>query len=136
MAYTKHTWSSGDTITASLLNALEQGVADALTDHPSISTQDDTTSSVSPDSGQTTTVIDSITRDSNGHVIKINTKTITFPSSSSSSGSDGGYYTPSVSSDGVLSWTASKTGMNLVSSTDLGSLIQSYVEDAILGGTY
>lgn len=48
----------------------------------------------------------------------------------------GGYYTPSVSSDGVLSWTASKTGMNPVSSTDLGSLIQSYVEDTILGGTY
>ena len=51
-------------------------------------------------------------------------------------GEDGGYYTPAVSSAGVLSWTASTSDMAAVSSTDLGALIQTYVENAILGGTY
>ena len=85
MAYTPHTWSSGDIITAALLNALEQAVAEA---------------------------------------------------SAGGNGVDGGYYPPAVSSAGVLSWTASKSDMAAVGSTDLGALIQTYVENAILGGTY
>lgn len=140
MAYTPHTWSSGDVITASLLNDLEQGVGDALTEHPTISTKDDTTSSASPSAGGTVTVVDSVTRDSNGHVTNVNTKTITLPSggsgSSGADGEDGGYYTPAVSGAGVLSWTPSKSSMASVSSTDLGALIQSYVENSILGGVY
>ena len=137
MAYTPHTWSSGDVITAELLNALEQGAAKALTAHPTVSKSNDTTSTASPSAGGTVTVIDSVTRDSYGHVTKVNTKTITLPSSGSgTAGADGGYYTPAVSAAGVLSWTASKTGMAAVASTDLGALIQSYVEDVILGGTY
>lgn len=51
-----------------------------LTEHPTISTNTDTTSTVSPSHGGTFTVVDSVNRDSNGHVIKINTKTITLPS--------------------------------------------------------
>lgn len=35
------------------------------------------------------------------------------------SGEDGGYYQPSVSSSGVLSWTASKHGMPSVESSDI-----------------
>ena len=62
MAYTPHTWSSGDIITAALLNALEQGVGNALTEHPSITKQTDTTSTASPSAGGTVTVIDSVTR--------------------------------------------------------------------------
>ena len=139
MAYTPHTWSSGDIITAALLNALEQGVGNALTEHPSITKQTDTTSTASPSAGGTVTVIDSVTRDGNGHVTKVNTKTVTLPAAGSGStgadGEDGGYYTPAVSSAGVLSWTASKSDMAAVGSTDLGALIQTYVETAILGGT-
>lgn len=51
-----------------------------LTEHPTISTNTDTTSTVSPSHGGTFTVVDSVNRDSNGHVTKINTKTITLPS--------------------------------------------------------
>lgn len=51
-----------------------------LTGHPTITTSTDSTSTVSPSHGGTFTAIDSITRDSNGHVTKVNTKTITLPS--------------------------------------------------------
>lgn len=47
--------------------------------HPTISKDTDTTSSVDPEHSQTFTTIDSITRDTNGHVTKINTKTISLP---------------------------------------------------------
>ena len=50
-----------------------------LTAHPSITTQTDSTSTASPEHGGTFTAVDSITRDSNGHVTKINTKTVTLP---------------------------------------------------------
>lgn len=137
MAYSPYTWSAGDVITAARLNALEQGAGNALTEHPEVSTQTDTTSDAAPSAGGTVTVVDGVTRDSNGHVVKVNTKTVTLPSGGVvESGEDGGYYTPSVSSAGVLSWSASKSGMSAVSSTDLGALIQSYVEYAILEGVY
>lgn len=47
--------------------------------HPSIATSADTTSSTSPGAGNTFTAIDSVTRDSNGHVTTLNTKTVTLP---------------------------------------------------------
>ena len=50
-----------------------------LTAHPTISTSDDSTSTASPDYGETFTAVDSVIRDDNGHVTKINTKTITLP---------------------------------------------------------
>lgn len=53
-----------------------------LTAHPTITTTTDTTSTASPSHGGTFTTIDSITRDTNGHVTKVNTKTITLPSDS------------------------------------------------------
>ena len=100
-----------------MLNDLEQGVGDAPTEHPTISTKDDTTSSASPSAGGTVTVVDSVTRDSNGHVTNVNTKTITLPSggsgSSGADGENGGYYTPAVSGAGVLSWTPSKHGKRI-----------------------
>lgn len=51
-----------------------------LTAHPTVSKVADDTSAASPKHGGTFTVIDNITRDSNGHVTNINTKTITLPS--------------------------------------------------------
>ncbi len=50
--------------------------------HPSITKSTDSTSTASPSAGGTFTAIDSITRDSNGHVTKVNTKTITVPKTS------------------------------------------------------
>lgn len=50
-----------------------------LTQHPTIPTQTDETSTASPAFGGTFTSVDSVTRDSNGHVLKINTKTVTIP---------------------------------------------------------
>lgn len=47
--------------------------------HPTITTQTDSTSTESPNHGGTFTAIDSIDRDNNGHVTKINTKTVTLP---------------------------------------------------------
>lgn len=63
---------SGNTITATKGSTF-------LTAHPTISTSADTTSTISPEHGNSFTAVDSITRDSNGHVTKVNTKTITIP---------------------------------------------------------
>lgn len=48
--------------------------------HSTIQTTVDTTSSSSPYAGGSFTAIDNVTRDPNGHVTKINTKTVTIPS--------------------------------------------------------
>ncbi len=50
--------------------------------HPSIPKSNSSTSTAAPSAGGTFTAIDSITSDSNGHVIKINTKTVTIPKTS------------------------------------------------------
>jgi hypothetical protein len=50
-----------------------------LTQHPTITKSADTTSTASPSHGGTFTCIDSVTRETNGHVTKINTKTVTLP---------------------------------------------------------
>lgn len=47
--------------------------------HPTISKSTDSTSTAAPEHGLTFTAVDDITRDSNGHVTKINIKTITLP---------------------------------------------------------
>lgn len=41
------------------------------------------------------------------------------PGADGADGEDGGFYTPSVSAEGVLSWTASKTGMPAVTSVNI-----------------
>ena len=51
-----------------------------LTEHPTIPVETDTTSTATPGAGGTFTTVDSVTRDTDGHVTKINTKTITLPS--------------------------------------------------------
>ena len=62
----------------------------ALTAHPAISQSTNSTSTSSPVFGETFTAIDSITKDSNGHVTKINTKTVTIPSQTALSKSTSG----------------------------------------------
>lgn len=51
-----------------------------LTSHPSITLSSNTTSTASPAHGGTFTCIDSVTQDTNGHITKVNTKTVTLPS--------------------------------------------------------
>ena len=51
-----------------------------LTAHPSVTTATDGTSTAAPAHGETFTAIDSVTRDTFGHVTKVNTKTVTLPS--------------------------------------------------------
>mgnify|MGYP001030365291 CR=1 FL=1 len=53
--------------------------ADFLTEHPYITKYADTSSTASPAHGDTFTAVDSISRDENGHVEKINIKTVTLP---------------------------------------------------------
>lgn len=53
--------------------------ADFLTEHPYITKYADTSSTASPAHGDTFTAVDSISRDENGHVEKINVKTVTLP---------------------------------------------------------
>lgn len=55
-----------------------------LTSHPTIAKSTDSTDSLSAAFGGKLSVIDSITRDSNGHVTKINTKSVTLPSAPTS----------------------------------------------------
>ena len=50
-----------------------------LTSHPAIVVEADSTSSASVGFGGTFTAIDSVTKDANGHVTKVNTKTVTMP---------------------------------------------------------
>ena len=53
--------------------------ADFLTEHPYITKYADTSSTASPAHSETSTAVDSISRDENGHVEKINVKTVTLP---------------------------------------------------------
>lgn len=53
--------------------------ADFLTEHPYITKYADTSSTASPAHSETFTAVDSISRDENGHVEKINIKTVTLP---------------------------------------------------------
>lgn len=69
---------SNVTVTADATNA-KISIASS---HPTITKSTDTTSTASPAHGGTFTTVDSVTRDGNGHVTKINTKTVTLPADS------------------------------------------------------
>lgn len=80
---TATTTGSGNAVTA--ITANDKGELTVtkgstfLTAHPTIATSTDSTSAASPSAGGTFTAIDTVTRDKNGHVTKVNTKTITLP---------------------------------------------------------
>ena len=84
---------SGNVVTGIAVNnhtiTVTKGIT-ALTAHPTISKSTDSTSTSSPSHGGTFTAVDSITRDGNGHVTKINTKTVTLPSQTTLSKSTSG----------------------------------------------
>lgn len=74
---------SGNKTTADLGITIPSKTSDLTNDsHMSISMQSDTTSSSSPSVGGTFTAIDSVTKDTYGHVTKVNTKTVTLPTQS------------------------------------------------------
>lgn len=79
-----------------------------LTTHPSISTSTDSTSTASPSAGGTFTAVDSVTRDSNGHVTKVNTKTVTLPNTA-------------ITVDSALSSTSTNPVQNKVVNAALGN---------------
>ena len=79
---------SGHTIT------LKRG-KNFLTAHPSVSVGTDSTSTQPATHGGTFTAVDSITRDGNGHVTKINTKTVTLPADNDTKNTAGGGNTSS-----------------------------------------
>lgn len=66
-----------------------------LTAHPTISVETDSTSSQTATHGGTFTAVDSVTRDANGHVTKINTKTVTLPTDNDTKNTAGGGNTSS-----------------------------------------
>lgn len=71
-AYYLGTTAFGDIVT--------HNASEFLTEHPSITLSSNTTSTASPAHGGTFTCIDSVTQDTNGHITKVNTKTVTLPS--------------------------------------------------------
>lgn len=66
-----------------------------LTAHPTISVGTDSTSTQTATHGGTFTTVDSVTRDANGHVTKINTKTVTLPADNDTKNTAGGTNTSS-----------------------------------------
>lgn len=72
---------SHDTAYVDTDGCLYSGGSKVLTAHPTITKSNDTTSTASLSHSGTFTAIDSVTRDSNGHVTTINTKTYTLPAS-------------------------------------------------------
>ena len=94
------TYSAGDNITISAQNVISS-------QHPAVSTVSDTTDTDAPGPGGTFNVVDSVTRDSHGHVTTINTTEITLPNS------QGKLYTLSNES-GVLTLTDSDSGTSTV----------------------
>ncbi len=74
------TFISGDNVT--LTPDTDTDKVTISSSHPPVTHSTDTTSAASPDAGRTFTTIDSISRDANGHVTKVNTKTVTLPNTS------------------------------------------------------
>ena len=76
------TAGSNITITPTVDSDTGVGSIEITSSHPTITKSADTTSTASPAHGGTFTVVDSVTREANGHVTKINTKTVTLPADS------------------------------------------------------
>lgn len=87
-----------------------------LTAHPTITKSSDTTSTATATHGGTITMVDSVTRDGNGHVTKVNTKTVTLPSDADTKythpTTSGNKHIPSGGSSGqILRWSADGTAV-------------------------
>lgn len=81
-----------------------------LTAHPTISKETDSTSTATPAHSGTFTAVDTITRDSNGHVTKINTKTVTIPAQYTHPTGNGNNHIPKDGQSGqILRWDSAGT---------------------------
>lgn len=95
-----------------------------LTTHPAITKSNDTTSSESPAHGGSFTVIDAVTREGNGHVTKINTKTVTLPAGythptyTARTGKPTGNQTPAFGGTFTISQITSDTTGHVTGATD------------------
>lgn len=74
-----------------------------LTEHPTVSSEEDTSDSRTLESGDTLNVIDSIVRDKNNHITKINTKSVTLPEKASTHNS----FKVNVGEDNVVAFDGS-----------------------------
>lgn len=108
------TITAGDNVTITP-DATNDKVTIAAT-HPTITKSTDSTSTAAPSAGGTFTTIDSVTRDSNGHVTKVNTKTVTLPNTN-------------VTVDSALSSTSTNPVQNKVVNEALNSLDNAHFKD-------
>ena len=111
-----------------------------LTEHPNITISTDTTSTATATHGGTVTMVDSITRDENGHVTKVNTKTVTLPSDNNTT-----YNVATSSTNGLMSSTdkakldgiatgANKTTVDSALSSTSTNPVQNKVVNTALSG--
>lgn len=98
-----------------------------LKEHPEISRGTDSTSTATATHGGTITMIDSVIKDSNGHVTKVNTKTVTLPSAATKSSVGLGNVDNTSDANKPVS-TAQQTAIN----TSLASA-KTYTDTAIAG---
>jgi len=98
-----------------------------LTEHPSVTKQTDTTSTASPAHGGTFTVVDDVKRDTNGHVTKINTKTVTLPTLPTASTSTAGIVKLS-SSTSSTSTSLAATPSAVKTAYDVGKSAKDYID--------
>lgn len=83
---------SGNAVTTGSINSgkltLTKG-STFLTEHPTISTSTDSTGTSKPTFGGTFKAIETVTRDGNGHVTKVNTQTVTIPNATATASTPG-----------------------------------------------
>lgn len=128
MAYARKTWVSKEKITTSAMNNIEGGIESA--------TNAAEEAKATANAAQTQVNIisaDATVDDSTGTpAVSVSNDNLKFtfqftglkgaegdPGTPGTDGDDGGYYTPSVSAAGDLSWTASKTGMASVDTVNI-----------------
>ena len=116
-SYSSTTYSH-DTVYVGTDGCLYSNSSKVLTEHPSITISTDSTSTASPTHGGTFTVVDTVTRDTNGHVTKVNTKTVTLPAQYSHptyTSKSSGLYKITVDTTGHVSATSSVTKSDIPS---------------------
>lgn len=112
--------------------ATEQYVEDNAFELPSID-QADTTSSATPSVGGTVTMVDSVTRDTNGRVTGINIKTITLPTQTDITGNAGTATKLQNPAKIGINGAASATPMDFDGSTDINLNVTSLDPSALSG---
>lgn len=110
--------------------ATEQYVKDNKYVLPAVE-QNDTTSTAQPNVGGTITVIDSVTRDSNGRVTGINLKTVTLPTQDTITGNAGTATKLANGANIAITGAATAEQQNFDGSTDINLNVTSLDSDAL-----